>query len=62
MVSLACTTPGAKIYYTTDDSTPAFIEGNEYSKQFKITNGKVVTAIAKIYGKDNSSLVEYAAK
>ena len=62
IVSIACATPGAKIYYTTDDSTPAFIEGNKYSKPFKTANGKVVKAIAKIYGKDNSSLAEVVVK
>ncbi len=62
MVSITCTTPDAKIYYTTDDSTPAFVEGNEYAKPFKVANGKVVKAIAKIYGKDNSSLVEQEVK
>ena len=62
VVSIACATPGAKIYYTTDDSTPAFFEGNEYSKPFKVANGKVVKAIAKIYGKNNSSLAEEVVK
>ncbi|MGZ3822217.1 MAG: glycoside hydrolase family 3 N-terminal domain-containing protein [Mucilaginibacter sp.] len=61
-VTLSCATTGAKIYYTTDGSTPAFIEANEYSKPFEIKKGTVVKAIAKIYGKDNSGLVEYAAK
>jgi len=61
-VSITCSTPGAKIYYTTDDATPAFVEGNEYSKPFKAKKGVVVKAIAKIYGKDNSSMVEEVVK
>ena len=62
MVSISCATAGAKIYYTTDDSTPAFIEDNAYSRPFKVANGKVIKAIAKIYGKDNSSMVEQMVK
>jgi len=62
VVSISCATAGAKIYYTTDDSTPAFIEDNAYSKPFKVANGKVIKAIAKIYGKDNSSMVEQIVK
>ena len=61
-VSITCSTPGTKIYYTTDDATPAFVEGNEYSKPFKAKKGTVVKAIAKIYGKDNSSMVEEVVK
>ncbi len=59
MATITCATPDVKIYYTTDDATPAFIEGNEYSKPFKISKGTVVKAIAKRYGFDNSSLAEY---
>jgi beta-glucosidase len=55
-VSLSCSTPGAKIYYSTDDSTPSFTETHEYTKPFTIKKGTVVKAIAKIYGKDNSSM------
>jgi beta-glucosidase len=62
MVSITCVTPGARIYYTTDDATPAFVEGNEYTKPFKANKGVVVKAIAKIYGKDNSSMVEEVVK
>jgi beta-glucosidase len=60
--TITCTTPGAKIYYTTDGSTPSFIESHLYTKPFILKNGTEIKAIAKIYGKDNSSLVEYAAK
>jgi beta-glucosidase len=62
MVSITCVTPGAKIYYTADGVTPSFIEGNEYTKPFKTNKGAVVKAIAKIYGKDNSSMVEQVVK
>jgi beta-glucosidase len=62
MVSMSCATPGVKIYYTTDDSTPAFIEGNEYSKPFKASKGAIIKAIAKKYSFDNSSLVEFEVK
>jgi beta-glucosidase len=55
-VSLSCATPGAKIYYSTDDSTPSFTDEHLYVKPFTIKKGMVVKAIAKIYGKDNSGL------
>ena len=62
MVTITCATPGVKIYYTTDDSTPAFVEANEYPKPFAISKGKVIKAIAKKYGFDNSGLVELLSK
>ncbi|MBS1526518.1 MAG: chitobiase/beta-hexosaminidase C-terminal domain-containing protein, partial [Bacteroidetes bacterium] len=58
MVSLRNPSPDTKIYYTTDGSTPAFVEANEYKKPFKISNGTTVKAIAKRYGFDNSSMAE----
>ncbi len=58
MVIITCPTPGVKIYYTTDDSTPAFVEGNEYTKPFPVAKIAIIKAIAKKYGYDNSSLVE----
>jgi beta-glucosidase len=61
-VSITCATPGARIYYTTNDATPAFVEGNQYTKPFKTKKGAVIKAIAKIYGKDNSSMVEEVVK
>jgi beta-glucosidase len=61
-VTITCATPGAKIYYTTDGSTPSFIESHVYTKPFTFKKGAEIKAIAKIYGKDNSSLVEYASK
>ena len=38
-VSISCATPGTKIYYSTDDSTPSFTEGHEYTKPFTIKKG-----------------------
>jgi beta-glucosidase len=58
-ISLSCTTPGTKIYYSTDGSTPAFTESHEYSKAFSISKGTIVKVIAKKFAYDNSSLVEY---
>jgi beta-glucosidase len=62
MATITCTTPGIKIYYTTDDATPSFVQANEYSKPFKVGKGATVKAIAKRFGFDNSGLVELAAK
>ncbi|HVS91668.1 MAG TPA: glycoside hydrolase family 3 N-terminal domain-containing protein [Mucilaginibacter sp.] len=58
MVTLRSPTPDVKIYYTTDGSTPAFVEANEYKKSFRITNGMTIKAIAKRYGFDNSGIAE----
>ena len=55
--------PGkAKIYFTTNGSTPAFIKENEYTKPFKPSQGITIKAIAKQYGFNNSSLVVYQMK
>ncbi len=62
MATITCATADAKIYYTTNDATPAFVEANEYSKPFKVNKGSVIKAIAKVYGVDNSSLVVYEGK
>jgi beta-glucosidase len=47
-----------KVYYTTNGTTPAFVEANEYLKPFTADKGTVIKAIAKKYGVDNSSLTE----
>ncbi len=57
-VSLSCATPFAKIYFTTDGSTPAFIGANEYTKPFKLKKGATIKAIAKKFGIDNSGMSE----
>lgn len=62
MVSMACATPGTKIYYTLNDATPSFITANEYTKPFKVPKGTVIKAIAKKYGVDNSDLVVQEVK
>ncbi|MBS1502275.1 MAG: chitobiase/beta-hexosaminidase C-terminal domain-containing protein, partial [Bacteroidetes bacterium] len=57
-VTLRSATPDVKIYYTTDGSTPAFVDANEYKKPFRITNGMTIKAIAKRYSFDNSGMAE----
>jgi beta-glucosidase len=61
-ITIKSLTPGTKIYYTIDGSTPAFTNKNEYTQPFTVTPGTVVKAIAKKYGVDNSSLVEFISK
>ena len=61
-VTLISPTPGAKIYYSTDDSTPSFTVAHEYTKPFIAKKGTVVKAIAKIYGRDNSGLAVLEVK
>lgn len=60
LVSIASPTPGTKVYYTTDGSTPAFVHAEEYKKPFKAAKGSVIKAIAKKFGVDNSSMVVLA--
>ncbi|WP_157740623.1 glycoside hydrolase family 3 N-terminal domain-containing protein [Mucilaginibacter xinganensis] len=60
-VAIASTTAGAKVYYTTNGTTPAFVKENEYSKPFKAAKGSTIKAIAKVYGVDNSSMAEFKA-
>ncbi len=59
-VSLSCVTPGVRIYYSTDGSTPSFTGANEYFRPITIRKGATVKAIAKREGYDNSGLVEYS--
>ena len=61
-VSISSPTSGAKVYYTTNDTTPAFVTENEYTKPFKLKKGTTIKAIAKIYGVDNSNMVVYKLK
>jgi beta-glucosidase len=58
-VSISCATKEAKIYYTTDGSTPSFTETNEYIKPFNLEKGENIKAIAKVFGVNNSCLVFY---
>ena len=62
IVTITSPTPGTKIYYTTNDETPAFIEANAYSKPFMVKKGVTIKAIAKKYGVDNSGLAFYRIK
>lgn len=57
LITITSATPGAKIYYTTNGATPAFIPANLYTQPFKVSEGTTVKAIAKEYGVDNSSMV-----
>jgi beta-glucosidase len=59
LITITNKSPGAKLYYTIDDSTPAFVENNLYTKPFTIKEGVTVKAISKKYGIDNSSMVIY---
>ena len=61
MVTITSPTAGAKVYYTTNGATPAFVDENQYSKPFKAARGVTIKAIAKVYGVDNSSIVYYKA-
>lgn len=57
-VSFAPPKAGTVIFYTTDGTTPSFVDADKYNGPFKVTGGTVIKAIAKKYGVDNSSLVE----
>lgn len=60
MVSITSYTPGAKIYFTIDGTTPSFVDANVYTRPFKLSKGIMIKAIAKVYGADNSGMVELA--
>lgn len=60
-VTIASATADAKVYYTTNGATPAFVKENEYSKPFTISKGLTIKAIAKVYGVDNSGMAVYKA-
>lgn len=57
-VSLSCATTGAKIYYTTDGSTPT-TSSTEYTTAIEITSAMTIKAIAVKDGK-TSSVAEFA--
>ncbi|MDB5140580.1 MAG: bglX 2 [Mucilaginibacter sp.] len=59
--TIASPKAGIIIFYTTDGTTPSFVDANKYSKPFKVNKGTTIKAIAKKYGVDNSSLVEVNA-
>jgi beta-glucosidase len=57
MISITCSTPGAKIYFTQNGNTPSFSEKDEYSKPFVFKKGSIVKVITKVFGVNNSCLV-----
>ena len=61
-IVITTSTPGSKIYYTIDGTTPSFTKENEYTQPFIVPKGTVVKAFVKKHGVDNSSLVEYTYK
>ena len=60
-VKLSCSTEGASIYYTTDNSTPSANNGTEYSEPIFVKNGTQLKAIAIKEGLYDSNVtkVEY---
>ncbi|MEO6549310.1 MAG: glycoside hydrolase family 3 N-terminal domain-containing protein [Ferruginibacter sp.] len=59
MATISDSTPGTKIYYTIDSTTPAFVDANLYLKPFPIKEGTTIKAIAKRYGVNNSSMATH---
>ncbi len=57
--TITCTTPGVKIYFTLNDSIPAFINSNLYTKPVNLTTSQSVRAIAKKPGSNNSLVSTY---
>ena len=62
-VTITCSTVGAKIYYTTDDSDPT-AESTPYSEAISVTEAVTVKAIAIKEGMNNSAVasVSYTIK
>jgi beta-glucosidase len=58
-VTITSATPGTKVYYTTNGTTPSFVAENKYKKPFTKNDDMIIKAIAKKYGVDNSSMVVY---
>lgn len=56
-VELTCATEGAKIYYTTDESTPSATNGTLYTSAITISKDTVIKAIAVKDGAVDSSVV-----
>ena len=56
MVSLATSTPGAQIRYTTDGSVPTAATGTLYAGAFSLANTATIKAIAFATGKTDSSI------
>jgi hypothetical protein len=47
---IADSTPGAAIYYTTDDSTPSATHGTQYKTAFTVSKSETVKAIGVLAG------------
>ena len=62
-VTISCSTEGAKIYYTTDDSDPT-AESTPYSEAISVTEAVTLKAIAVKSGMNNSAVasVSYTIK
>lgn len=54
-VTITCTTPGASIYYTTDDSTP-ILQGIKYSGPITVDKNTTILAVAKDSEGNSSSI------
>ena len=54
-VTISCTTAGAKIYYTTDGTTPT-ASSTEYTTDFSLSSTTTVKAIAVKAGMNNSAI------
>jgi beta-glucosidase len=58
-IYITCSTAGASIYYSINDSIPAFRPSNLYHMPFPAKKGQTVKAIAKKSGINNSGIVIY---
>ena len=56
-VSISCATEGAKIYYTTNGSTPRASARYAYSGPFSIDGTTTIKAVAMVEGRENSDYV-----
>lgn len=54
-ITIECSTPGAKIYYTTDGTTPGAETGTPYAGSFSVSENTTVKAIAVAAGYKPSS-------
>jgi beta-glucosidase len=59
LATISCTTPGALIYFSLNDSLPSFQNTNLYRKPFAVHDGQIIRAIAKKPGLNNSTVSTY---
>ena len=57
-INISCTTPGASIYYTLDDSEPS-ISSTLYEGSFSVLHDCTIKAIAIKTGMNNSDIASY---